>query len=464
MRWLPALVVGRERWVLPMADASAVAMAQWLLVGAPSDCQLLAGILVMDPPLALWAACAADRAGAEPPDSLDGLAAWLAEHALEVLQWQAGQFTEFSADAPWIEDCADRVAIAVEVAELAAALGAGQGHDVASQAALLGLLHDAVGWIGCDSPLSEVGIRLPQWLTHPATPSRETAAADLATQIILGKAVAPDTADVDLAAYRDRGRAARERWLATADLPAQWLPALTAKLARLAALERHFEETVETEKLEAMAEFAAGAGHEINNPLAVIAGRAQLMLRDEAAPERRRSLALMNAQAMRVYEMIADMRLFARPPQPEVSRFDVVELADRVINELAPLAAQQETSLVRRGDCGPVEIEADPVQMAVALRSLCQNALEVLGHRGNVEITIRRVGQGIELVVSDDGPGISPEQRRHIFDPYYSARQAGRGLGMGLSKCWRIVTGHGGRISVDSGPGRGAVFTIQLPN
>ncbi len=73
-----------------------------------------------------------------------------------------------------------------------------------------------------------------------------------------------------------------------------------AKLARLSVLERSLCEAVEAEKIAAMAEFAAGAGHEINNPLAVIAGRAQLLLRDEADPERRRDLALMNAQAMRV--------------------------------------------------------------------------------------------------------------------------------------------------------------------
>jgi signal transduction histidine kinase len=65
--------------------------------------------------------------------------------------------------------------------------------------------------------------------------------------------------------------------------------------------------------------------------------------------------------------------------------------------------------------------------------------------------------------VSDDGPGITPDERRRIFDPFFSARQAGRGLGMGLPKCWRIVTNHGGRIGVESERGRGAVFTIALP-
>ncbi len=84
----------------------------------------------------------------------------------------------------------------------------------------------------------------------------------------------------------------------------------------VAELRCAFDAALEAEKLEALAEFAAGAGHEINNPLTVISGRAQLLLRDEKDPERRRTLALIRAQAVRVNEMIADMRLFARPPEP----------------------------------------------------------------------------------------------------------------------------------------------------
>jgi len=67
------------------------------------------------------------------------------------------------------------------------------------------------------------------------------------------------------------------------------------------------------------------------------------------------------------------------------------------------------------------------------------------------------------LTIADNGPGITAEERRHIFDPFFSARQAGRGLGMGLSKCWRIVTNHGGSVEVESQPGQGATFRIRLP-
>jgi signal transduction histidine kinase len=94
---------------------------------------------------------------------------------------------------------------------------------------------------------------------------------------------------------------------------------------------------------------------------------------------------------------------------------------------------------------------------------LCKNALEWIGHDGRIEIGLSGSDRLVEVRVGDDGPGMTPEQRRHAFDPFYSARQAGRGLGLGLSKCWRIVAGHGGRVEAENRPERGAMFTIRLP-
>ncbi len=261
-------------------------------------------------------------------------------------------------------------------------------------------------------------------------------------------------------------------------------PPTTDQLARLAELEAGFQRALETEKLAAMAEFAAGAGHEINNPLTVISGRAQLLLREETDPERRHALALISAQAMRVHEMIADMMLFARPPRPKLQPVELVKLIDDLLSELLSRCARQETAVRRTGEPGPISVEADPVQLSVALRAICQNSLEVLQSGGHVEIEVqgpevrgrkseirnqkseipnpKSTNQAI-IRISDDGPGITPEERRHLFDPFYSARQAGRGLGLGLSKAWRIVTNHGGRIEVHSQPGHGATFTVLLP-
>jgi signal transduction histidine kinase len=289
-------------------------------------------------------------------------------------------------------------------------------------------------------------------------------------------------------------------------------PSIADKLARLAELEGHFQRTLEAEKIEALAEFAAGAGHEINNPLTVISGRAQLLLREESNPDRKHALALISGQAMRIYEMIADMMLFARPPKPELQRVELVNLVDEVIVDLLPRCQRQETAIGRTGQSGPIFIEADPAQLNVALRAICHNSLEALQNGGKIEIEIETLatlsgsgshalrgkpivqtprvepgdaerreqsvpmqnvetseppGQELPLPllvhIHDDGPGIAPEERQHIFDPFYSARQAGRGLGLGLSKAWRIVTNHDGRIEVNGQPGHGTTLTIVLP-
>ncbi|HEY5315229.1 MAG TPA: histidine kinase dimerization/phospho-acceptor domain-containing protein, partial [Pirellulales bacterium] len=113
---------------------------------------------------------------------------------------------------------------------------------------------------------------------------------------------------------------------------------LAALLARLELLEHRFQETLESEKLESLAEWAAGAGHEINNPLAVITGRAQLLARDEPDPQRRRELAVIRTQAQRVHEMIADLMLFARPPEPELQPCPLAELLEQIVRELQPRA------------------------------------------------------------------------------------------------------------------------------
>src|SRR4051812_19228303 len=108
-------------------------------------------------------------------------------------------------------------------------------------------------------------------------------------------------------------------------------PSVENAAARLAELEAQFQSELERQKLEALAEFSAGAGHEINNPLAVISGRAQLLLRSETHPDRRRELAVIHAQALRVHEMIADLMLFARPPAPARKHVDVPALFDGLV-------------------------------------------------------------------------------------------------------------------------------------
>lgn len=436
-----------------MAGHSADMLAE-LAIGGPRapDAARLVRQLALDPPLALWTLCTVHSADVASPRALPALAEWLLEHPLEALGTEtAGTAETKSADEP-PPQFDGRVKAGLLAAEIYAAMA---NAAPANEGYLLALLHNAADW----ADLAHGG--LPDWLvdwTKSASTPQTIRAAKLAQS-------PDDTVEpsVDLAGCRERADRAGSQWLMSGEWSNPLLSALAARLARLAELETRFERTLEHEKLESMAEFAAGAGHEINNPLAVIAGRAQLFLREEKDPERRRGLALINAQAMRVYEMIADMRLFARPPVPERKDMDLARLVDTVVHEMAPRAAEQETAISRLASPEMLTLHADPVQLSVALRALIANSLEALGHGGRVQLEFGRQAAEIFLRVVDDGPGIAPKERLRIFDPFFSARQAGRGLGIGLGKCWQIVTHHGGRIDVESQPGQGATFTIRLP-
>lgn len=244
----------------------------------------------------------------------------------------------------------------------------------------------------------------------------------------------------------------------------------------LRAEEARFEARLAEEKMAALKELAYGASHEINNPLANISSRAQLLLREETDAERRRSLATINRQAFRAHEMIADMMLFAKPPALKPAKVDwhtwVDELADTLERDTPGRLAY-----VRSDDVAghSLEVAVDPVQMVVAVTAIYQNALEAMGDEGVVQLAARvfELGDGRagalphevwgELEIRDSGPGIRAEIRRHLFDPFFSGREAGRGLGFGLSKAWRIVERHGGQILVDSPAGEGAVIWIRLP-
>jgi len=244
------------------------------------------------------------------------------------------------------------------------------------------------------------------------------------------------------------------------------LPALVARLADYERRLGDFNARVEHEKLEAMKELAYGASHEINNPLANIAVRAQTLLKDESDPERGRKLAAIHRQAMRAHEMIADLMLFARPPKLNPVTCDPRELAHQVVSELIEIAVEQNTELICEVCDGAIVVQADATQLAVAMHALVTNALEATGEGGQVCVAVRqREIEGerwAEISVRDDGPGISDSVRERMFDPFFSGREAGRGLGFGLSKCWRIVSDHGGRIVVGRPAHGGAEFTILL--
>lgn len=216
-----------------------------------------------------------------------------------------------------------------------------------------------------------------------------------------------------------------------------------------------------------MKELAYGASHEINNPLANISARAQALLRDEVHPERRRTLEAIQQQAIRAHEMISDLMLFARPPKLTLAEFDLGNIVEQVAAEFQQTVHERRIFVSYEGPNEPIVVTADRQQLTVAVKAIVVNAIEAIGQEGQVEIMLHRFviadQEQAHLEIVDTGPGISAEIIERIFDPFFSGREAGRGLGFGLSKAWRIVTEHGGSIAVSSIPLHETTFTVSLP-
>ena len=219
--------------------------------------------------------------------------------------------------------------------------------------------------------------------------------------------------------------------------------------------------------LEAMAEFAAGAGHEINNPLASIIGQTQLLLKSDQSTERRQAYETIGAQAWRIRDMIGNSMLFARPPQAQRQKINLVEVTQQALQPLITISAEFQIDIKLASTADLIELEADRTQISTLITHLVRNSLEAIkptNRPGTISVTLRDDMPGsVELSVVDDGPGIvSAEVRRHLFNPFYSGRSAGRGLGFGLCLAWQITRMHGGMIIHCALAESGAGFHVAL--
>ena len=218
------------------------------------------------------------------------------------------------------------------------------------------------------------------------------------------------------------------------------------------------------DKLQAMAEFAAGAGHEINNPLATIIGRAQQLLKDEKDAQRRQMLLAIGAQAYRIRDMIGDAMLFGRPPHPELKDINLRQAIDAVV-------AKQADDLKREG-CqiqidvpASLSVRADTAQLATVVSELLRNSRQATKrNEGRIAIRATKCDEVIQIEVHDNGKGFTEDEQQHAFDPFYSGRQAGRGLGFGLPKCWRIIDQHHGQIEIDSASNGPTIVRVVWPS
>ncbi len=223
-------------------------------------------------------------------------------------------------------------------------------------------------------------------------------------------------------------------------------------------------ERLQTLKLRGLAEFAAGAGHEINNPLAVISGQAQYLLGHDTDPVRQRSLQTIIKQAQRIHDLLNELMQFARPSRPQKQPVDVGSLIREVKESLSELAAQQRVQLVCLEPEHRISLYGDPRQLRTILACLLRNAIEAAPADGwaGVRLEVPQPDR-LHLMVEDSGSGPTPAQREHLFDPFYSGRHAGRGRGLGLSTAWRLAREHGGDVAYEYLPTGPTRFVLSLP-
>jgi signal transduction histidine kinase len=229
-------------------------------------------------------------------------------------------------------------------------------------------------------------------------------------------------------------------------------------------LKRLQEQLVQTEKLVSLGQLAAGAAHEINNPLAAILGFSDLLADDETLPAKARSIASkIREQARRTKTLVGNLLSFARQVPAERTLLDL----NTVVNN-----AVQLRSLDLRSSTTKIELQLESVlpgvrgdgnQLMQVFFNLISNAIDAMeAHKGGV-LTIKTLRDrgNVVILFSDTGPGLKEPHR--VFDPFYTTKPVGKGTGLGLSICFGIVQEHNGKILCYNRQEGGAVFRVELP-
>ena len=235
-----------------------------------------------------------------------------------------------------------------------------------------------------------------------------------------------------------------------------------------AQLEERRRELIRSEKQASIGKLAAGVAHEINNPLTPVLTFTHLILARKDLPGPvRKDLEVIAFQTERVRKIVKGLLDFSRQPQLDRETIDPGSLLADTVDLMKNQALLQGVTLVytKGEDLPQVRIDKNQIQSVIV--NLVLNALDATDSGGSVKVTARPMssdqGQGIEIQVRDTGSGISPEYMDKLFDPFFTTKPAGEGTGLGLSVSIGIVERHGGKIRVESEPGQGAAFFIQLP-
>jgi PAS domain S-box-containing protein len=222
------------------------------------------------------------------------------------------------------------------------------------------------------------------------------------------------------------------------------------------------DRVLHTERLAAVGNTVAHVAHEIKNPLIIIGGFARQLLKAPGLDDKaRHKLSIIAEEVSHLEEMVAEMREFVRRP-PAQKRPGQIGAALTAALELFQDTFADHGVTVRRVEETPLPpVTFDPKQVHQVLINLFKNALEAMPEGGEITVTSRVKGANAEICIADTGVGLAPEVAGNIFQPYFTTKEKGTGLGLAI--CQGIISEHGGVVSVDSTPGKGTTFTIQLP-
>ena len=226
------------------------------------------------------------------------------------------------------------------------------------------------------------------------------------------------------------------------------------------------EKLMITDRLATVGELAAGAAHELNNPLAGIIGLSELLMERNTPDYIRKDLAMIRDEARRAANVTSNLLTFARKHRPVKQPTQINDVIEDLL-KLRAYAHKSNCIVVERHLASDLpEIPLDPFQIQQVFLNIVINAeyfMMQAHNRGTLTITTKRQNGSVGISFTDDGPGISEENLRRLFDPFFTTKETGKGTGLGLSICHGIVTEHGGQIYARSQPGKGATIFIELP-
>ncbi|HEB91309.1 MAG TPA: GAF domain-containing protein [Deltaproteobacteria bacterium] len=250
--------------------------------------------------------------------------------------------------------------------------------------------------------------------------------------------------------------------------------------ARVEMRTRELQETqnqlMQSEKLKSLGQLVAGVAHELNNPIGFVHANLQLLdefigkleeAQDKGLDTTRyreaiTKLLLRSREGTeRVKQIVQDLRTFSRTDQADLQ---MAQLTDEIDRTLALMEPRFKGLIEVVRDYEPLpEIRCYPGQLNQVFLNLLMNACDVLEEGGRITIRARAIDGGVRLEFEDTGPGIPEDIRRHIFNPFFTTKEVGKGTGLGLSLSHGIIERHGGKIRIESAPGGGARFVIELP-